>query len=308
MAVPGWHSSQPETTRRATSTSKRCCAALATAGSGAGQGPGAALSGAHHGLLESAGDAAAQAWPQGGAAGQTLPQAGTRVCPCVHRAGRGAAGADRHAARDALGTGHQASAGTRPGDLRRSALRALGGHFGGAPVQPARARELSQSAPAMGQDPPTAVAIGIRKAPQPEGRPGFIRIDSVHQGDQDGLKGLYHINAWIASRNGNWWPPARDSPRATAAGDRSAAGGLSITHRGLTSRQRLRIHQSPSRTDAGEATRGVRPSRARVIATTTPWWRPRTARWCASTWATATSRSASPPSSTSYDETISTRI
>lgn len=42
---------------------------------------------------------------------------------------------------------------------------------------------------------PTPVAIGVRKAPQPEGRPGFIRIDSVHQGDQDGLKGLYHINA-----------------------------------------------------------------------------------------------------------------
>ena len=41
----------------------------------------------------------------------------------------------------------------------------------------------------------TATAIGVRKAPAPEGRPGFIRIDSVHQGDQDGIKGLYHINA-----------------------------------------------------------------------------------------------------------------
>ncbi len=40
-----------------------------------------------------------------------------------------------------------------------------------------------------------AIAIGIRKAPSPEGRPGFIRIDSVHQGDLDGTKGLYHINA-----------------------------------------------------------------------------------------------------------------
>lgn len=39
------------------------------------------------------------------------------------------------------------------------------------------------------------VASGVRKAPQPEGRPGFIRIDSVHQGDQDGVKGVYHINA-----------------------------------------------------------------------------------------------------------------
>jgi len=40
-----------------------------------------------------------------------------------------------------------------------------------------------------------AAAIGVRKAPAPEGRPGFIRIDSVHQGDHDGIKGLYHINA-----------------------------------------------------------------------------------------------------------------
>jgi transposase InsO family protein len=38
-------------------------------------------------------------------------------------------------------------------------------------------------------------AIGERRAPQPEGRPGFIRVDSVHQGDLDGLKGVYLINA-----------------------------------------------------------------------------------------------------------------
>ena len=43
--------------------------------------------------------------------------------------------------------------------------------------------------------PVKAVTIGTRKAPAPEGRPGFIRIDSVHQGDRDGIKGLYHINA-----------------------------------------------------------------------------------------------------------------
>ena len=43
--------------------------------------------------------------------------------------------------------------------------------------------------------PTRSATIGVRKAPAPEGRPGFIRIDSVHQGDQDGIKGLYHINA-----------------------------------------------------------------------------------------------------------------
>ena len=43
--------------------------------------------------------------------------------------------------------------------------------------------------------PTKVVTIGVRKAPAPDGRPGFIRIDSVHQGDLDGTKGLYHINA-----------------------------------------------------------------------------------------------------------------
>ena len=41
---------------------------------------------------------------------------------------------------------------------------------------------------------PTTLAIGQRRAPQPDGRPGFLRIDSVHQGEQDGVKGVYHIN------------------------------------------------------------------------------------------------------------------
>ena len=41
----------------------------------------------------------------------------------------------------------------------------------------------------------TPVRIGERRKPRPEGRPGFLRVDTVHQGDQDGIKGLYHINA-----------------------------------------------------------------------------------------------------------------
>lgn len=42
---------------------------------------------------------------------------------------------------------------------------------------------------------PTGVPIGQRRAPQLNGMPGYIRIDSVHQGDQDGVKGVCHINA-----------------------------------------------------------------------------------------------------------------
>lgn len=42
---------------------------------------------------------------------------------------------------------------------------------------------------------PTPIPIGERRKPQPQGQPGYLRVDTVHQGDQDGNKGLYHINA-----------------------------------------------------------------------------------------------------------------
>lgn len=42
---------------------------------------------------------------------------------------------------------------------------------------------------------PTAVSIGERRRPHPQGRPGYLRVDTVHQGDRDGVKGVYHINA-----------------------------------------------------------------------------------------------------------------
>jgi hypothetical protein len=40
---------------------------------------------------------------------------------------------------------------------------------------------------------PVCNSIGVRKAPCPNGRAGYVRIDSVHQGDEDGMKGVYHI-------------------------------------------------------------------------------------------------------------------
>lgn len=42
---------------------------------------------------------------------------------------------------------------------------------------------------------PATVPIGERRAPTPNNQPGYLRVDSVHQGDQDGMKGVYHINA-----------------------------------------------------------------------------------------------------------------
>ena len=38
-------------------------------------------------------------------------------------------------------------------------------------------------------------SIAERRKPRPNGKPGYIRIDSVHQGELDRKKGVYHINA-----------------------------------------------------------------------------------------------------------------
>ena len=40
----------------------------------------------------------------------------------------------------------------------------------------------------------TDVNIGVRAKPRPDGKPGFLRVDTVHSGDKGGVKGAYHIN------------------------------------------------------------------------------------------------------------------
>src|ERR1700723_1965945 len=42
---------------------------------------------------------------------------------------------------------------------------------------------------------PTGGTIAERRRPTPQGRPGYLRVDTVHQGDQNGAKGVFHINA-----------------------------------------------------------------------------------------------------------------
>jgi transposase InsO family protein len=42
---------------------------------------------------------------------------------------------------------------------------------------------------------PVVSKIGERAKPDPKGQPGHIRIDTLHQGDINGQKGVYHINA-----------------------------------------------------------------------------------------------------------------
>ena len=38
------------------------------------------------------------------------------------------------------------------------------------------------------------VAIAERRKPRPNGQPGFVRVDTVHQGERNAAKGVYYIN------------------------------------------------------------------------------------------------------------------
>lgn len=51
-----------------------------------------------------------------------------------------------------------------------------------------------QRAQTIGKTHSVCRSIGIRRKPEPQGRPGYIRVDTVHQGDLNGEKGVYHIN------------------------------------------------------------------------------------------------------------------
>jgi hypothetical protein len=151
-------------------------------------------------------------------------------------------------------------------------------------------------------------AIGVRKAPAPEGRPGFIRIDSVHQVDHDGIKGLYHINAVDCVTQ---WEVVASVQTISAAhllpaieqmleqfpfeilGFHADNGSEYVNHRVA---KMLDSCASSSR------------AAARATATTTRWPRRRTARWCASSSATHTSRSATPLASTPSAPSTSTRF
>ena len=106
----------------------------------------------------------------------------------------------------------------------------------------------------------TSVSIGERRAPSPDGRPGFIRIDRVHQGDLDGIKGVYPINAVDGETQ---WEQVATCEKISEAYRlpviRQLLDGFPYSDPGLSCRQRLGVHQPPSGQDAGQTAGGVHP-------------------------------------------------
>ena len=109
---------------------------------------------------------------------------------------------------------------------------------------------------------PVCNPIGARKAPRPNGRAGWVRIDSVHQGDLDGVKGVYHITCVDASSQWQVMACVQGISEAfllpvlelviaqfpfEIAGFHSDNGSEYINHRVAKMLEKLRIEQTKSR-------------------------------------------------------------
>lgn len=57
-----------------------------------------------------------------------------------------------------------------------------------------RSRAYQQERQHFEKTKPKRSNIGVRRKPKPDGQPGFLRVDTVHQGDLDKIKGVYHLN------------------------------------------------------------------------------------------------------------------
>ncbi len=124
----------------------------------------------------------------------------------------------------------------------------------------------------------SSARIGARRPPQPEGRPGFIRVDSVHQGDRDGLKGVYLINAVDTITQFQFIAAVERISEAL-----SAPGAARFARRAFRSpcSAFTPITAASSSTikwqSCSTSSTSNSPSRARAIATTTRLPKPRTA-------------------------------
>ena len=109
---------------------------------------------------------------------------------------------------------------------------------------------------------PTRINIGERRKPFPHGCSGYLRVDSVHQGDRDGIKGLYLINAVdevtqfqvvcaVARISEVFLLPALEAMMEAfpfvMRGFHSDNGSEYINHQVATLLEKLRIEQTKSR-------------------------------------------------------------
>jgi hypothetical protein len=77
------------------------------------------------------------------------------------------------------------------------------------------------------------INIGERRRPEPKGQPGYLRVDTVHQGYHDGRAGVYHINAADTVTLGSGGLCGNDQRTAPDPGAGGDAAPVSVPDPGL---------------------------------------------------------------------------
>jgi len=113
----------------------------------------------------------------------------------VYRGGCAAAGRSGPCPRAAERASHAADSGTGVRGVRQAGVCGAGRDLGIHLYNLRQSASYRRVAAVFEGTRPSGVSIAERRRPNPEGRPGFLRVDTVHQGDWEGAKGVYHINA-----------------------------------------------------------------------------------------------------------------
>jgi hypothetical protein len=127
---------------------------------------------------------------------------------------------------------------------------------------------------------PVPGAMGERRRPDPQGQPGYLRVDTVQQGDGDGRKGVYHLNAvdevrqWqvvgaTAPTSEQWLVPVLEAMLAQfpfrVLGFHSANGSEFINHTVAPLLNKLLAEQTKSRPRPSNDNGLVESKKAAVI-------------------------------------------
>ena len=117
----------------------------------------------------------------------TRPLPAASLCPQVHARRRRTASGGGRGPRNPQRPGHAQDPRAGIPAVPAARIRAAGGDLGGPDLSPAAASASAAF------DPAPAVSIGERRRPDPQGQPGFLRVDTVIKGIAS--QGVYHINA-----------------------------------------------------------------------------------------------------------------
>src|SRR5271157_920285 len=117
------------------------------------------------------------------------------LCAALHAGRHRTAGRRRRGPRHAQRTGHTAHSAARIPAVRQAEYERLASISVAHLYNLRRQQRYRERRLRYDKTKPTRVSIGERRRPNPQGRPGYLRVDTVHQGDQNAAKGVYHINA-----------------------------------------------------------------------------------------------------------------